>query len=114
MSHSGSGRRRGPYFTVDVHLHTSRASSDSNLAPEDLVARAREIGIGAVCITEHDSMWELRELPALFKEQPVRFLRGMEVTTDMGHIGVFGLRHYVAGIYKLAELRKIIDAEGGI
>jgi predicted metal-dependent phosphoesterase TrpH len=38
----------------------------------------------------------------------------MEVTTDMGHIGVFGLARYVGGIYKLAELRKVVDAEGGI
>ncbi len=30
------------------------------------------------------------------------------------HIGVFGLSRYVGGIYKLAELRKVVDAEGGI
>ncbi len=53
MSDSGSGHRTvGPYFTIDVHLHTNRGSSDSNLAVKDLVARASEIGIGAVCITE--------------------------------------------------------------
>src|ERR1700730_8982817 len=115
MADTGSGHPNGgPYFTVDVHLHTSRGSSDSNLAPKDLVARANAIGIGAVCITEHDTMWELRELPELFDEQGARFLRGMKVTTDMGHIGVFGLSHYVGGIYKLSELRKVIDAEGGI
>jgi predicted metal-dependent phosphoesterase TrpH len=115
MADTGSGHPNGgPYFTVDVHLHTSRGSSDSNLAPKDLVARANEIGIGAVCITEHDTMWELREMPELFNEHGIRFLRGMEVTTDMGHIGVFGLSRYVGGIYKLSELRKVIDAEGGI
>jgi|ERR1039457_7132936 hypothetical protein len=115
MADTGSGHPNGgPYFTVDVHLHTSRGSSDSNLAPKDLVARANEIGIGAVCITEHDTMWELREMRELFDEHGGRFLRGMEVTTDMGHIGVFGLPRYVGGIYKLSELRKVIDAEGGI
>jgi predicted metal-dependent phosphoesterase TrpH len=117
MSETRSGHRNGPYFTVDVHLHTSRGSSDSNLAPKDLVARANEIGIGAVCITEHDTMWEMRDMPELAdltSDDGVRFLRGMEVTTDMGHIGVFGLPRYVGGIYKLAELRKVIDVEGGI
>ena len=44
----------------------------------------------------------------------VIFLRGMEVTTDMGHVGAFGLERYVGGIYKLAELRRVIDLEGGI
>ena len=36
MPDSGSGHPRGPYFTVDLHLHTSRGSSDSNLALKDL------------------------------------------------------------------------------
>ena len=111
---TGSGHRIGPYFSVDLHLHTNRGSSDSNLAPADLVERAGAIGIGAVCITEHDNMWESREMDLLANESGVVFLRGMEVTTDMGHIGVFGLDRYVGGIYKLSELRKTVDAVGGI
>lgn len=111
---TGSGHQIGPYFSVDLHLHTNRGSSDSNLAPADLVERAGAIGIGAVCITEHDNMWESREMDLLANESGVVFLRGMEVTTDMGHIGVFGLDRYVGGIYKLSELRKTVDAVGGI
>lgn len=103
-----------PHFTVDLHLHTNRGSSDSNLSPKDLVARARAIGIGAVCITEHDNMWDAREVAAMASDSGVIFLRGMEVTTDMGHVGAFGLERYVGGIYKLAELRRVVDLEGGI
>src|ERR1700683_130728 len=115
MPDQRSGHRSvGPYFTVDLHLHTNRGSSDSNLATKDLLARAKEIGIGAVCLTEPDTRWEFREMPELLDDHGPRFLRGMEVTTDMGHIGVFGLSRYVGGIYKLAELRKVVDAEGGI
>jgi len=102
------------YFTVDLHLHTNRGSSDSNLSPKDLAARARAVGIGAICITEHDTMWEAREMAELSAESGVIFIRGMEVTTDMGHIGAFGLERYVGGIYKLAELRRVVDGEGGI
>src|SRR5215467_8578427 len=111
---SGSGHPSGPYFSVDLHLHTNRGSSDSNLAPADLVERAGAIGIGAICITEHDNMWEPREMDLLGNESGVVFLHGMEVTTDMGHIGVFGLDRYVGGIYKLTELRKVVNAAGGI
>ena len=101
-------------FTVDLHLHTNRGSADSNLAPADMIARARAIGIGAVCITEHDNAWDLREIAAQAEGSGVIFLRGMEVTTEMGHIGVFGLTEYVGGIYKLRELRKIVDRLGGV
>ncbi len=114
MPQSRSGHPTGPYFTVDLHLHTSRGSSDSNLSPVAMLERARSIGIGAICITEHDNMWDLKETPEVAEASDVRFLRGMEVTTDMGHIGVFGLQRYIGGIYKLGELRKIVNAEGGI
>jgi predicted metal-dependent phosphoesterase TrpH len=44
----------------------------------------------------------------------VLVLRGMEVTTDMGHIGVIGLDTYLGGIYKLAELRRVADKSGAV
>jgi predicted metal-dependent phosphoesterase TrpH len=106
--------RSGPYFSVDIHLHTNRGSSDSNLVPRDLVERARAIGIGAVCITEHDTMWDLHEMADVAAEGGVAFFRGMEVTTDMGHIGVFGLDRFVGGIHRLAELRRVADAAGAL
>jgi predicted metal-dependent phosphoesterase TrpH len=114
MAVGGSGRQTGPYFTVDLHLHTTRGSADSNLSPKDLIERARTIGIGAVCITEHDNIWDLKEIAAIATDAGVLCLSGMEVTTEMGHIGVFGLNEYVGGIYKLRELRKVVDGLGGI
>jgi predicted metal-dependent phosphoesterase TrpH len=114
MAGHRSGHPAGPYFSVDIHLHTNRGSSDSNLAPADLVARARAIGIGAVCITEHDNMWERREIAGLGHGSGVVFLRGMEVTTDMGHVGVFGLDRFVGGIHRLAELRRVADDAGAV
>ncbi|MGH8011055.1 MAG: PHP domain-containing protein [Candidatus Binataceae bacterium] len=113
MSISGSGHPPGPYFTVDLHLHTNHGSADSNLSPAALIVRAQEIGIGAVCITEHDNVCDLKELLQATPSGVV-FLRGMEVTTEMGHIGVFGLTEYVGGIYKLRELRKVVDRLGGL
>ena len=114
MDSAGSEPGGGSYFTVDLHLHTNRGSADSNLAPLDLIERARAIGIGAICVTEHDNIWDLRELAARAADSGVILLRGMEVTTELGHIGVFGLDEYVGGIYKLRELRKVVDACGGI
>lgn len=114
MDSNGSGQPRAAYFTVDLHLHTTRGSSDSNLAPKDLIERARAISLGAVCITEHDNLWDLKELAPMADAAGVVCLRGMEVTTELGHVGVFGLDQYVGGIYKLAGLRKVVDDCGGI
>jgi predicted metal-dependent phosphoesterase TrpH len=114
MASARSGHPHGAYFTVDLHLHTNRGSADSNLSPKDLVERARTIGIGAVCITEHDNIWDLNEIAPMTSEARVICIRGMEVTTEMGHVGVFGLSEYIGGIYKLAELRRVVDKFGGI
>ena len=76
--------------------------------------RAHAVGIGAVCITEHDNIWDLQEIAPLAAERGVICLRGMEVTTEMGHVGVFGLGEYLSGIYRLAELRKVVDSVGGL
>jgi predicted metal-dependent phosphoesterase TrpH len=111
---AGSGHPSGAYFTIDLHLHTNRGSADSNLSPKDLIDRARSISIGAVCITEHDNLWDLKEIAPMAAEAGVTCIRGMEVTTEMGHVGVFGLPEYVSGIYKLAGLRRIVDEYGGI
>jgi predicted metal-dependent phosphoesterase TrpH len=114
MASSGSGHRNGPYFTIDLHLHTSRGSSDSNVSPHQVIERAREIGISAVCITEHDHIWDVQEVLDIAAEAGVVLLRGMEVTTEIGHVGAFGLDRYVGGIYKLKELRRVADDCGGL
>ncbi len=115
MKTNGSGHPgTGAYFTADLHLHTSHGSADSNLAPKDLIDRARMIGIGAVCITEHDNIWDVKEMSRAAADAGFVCLRGMEVTTELGHVGVFGVDQYVGGIYKLAGLRKVVDDCGGI
>lgn len=115
MKTNGSGHPKpGAYFTADLHLHTSHGSSDSNMAPPELLERARAIGIGAICITEHDNIWDIAAMARTASESGVICLRGMEVTTELGHVGVFGVDKYVGGIYKLAGLRKVVDACGGV
>ncbi len=114
MDPSRSGHRTGPYFTIDLHTHTTRGSADSNLAPRELIERAQAIRLDAICITEHDNTWDLKELVSVAAIHGVVCLRGIEVTTELGHVGVFGLDEYVGGIYKLDQLRKVVDRAGGL
>lgn len=98
---------------VDMHVHTVRGAADSSLKPEQLIEVAKEIGLTGVNITEHDRMWE-DQLLKEFREQSGLFVnRGMEVSTDMGHIIAVGLTGYVPGIRKAKELRAVLDDLGG-
>ena len=41
---------------VDTHMHEMTCSKDSFLKLEQMVEIAREKGLGAICITDHDDM----------------------------------------------------------
>jgi hypothetical protein len=98
---------------IDFHTHTTRGSADSNLDPFALVDQAQKIGLHGVCITEHDNAWADLQIEDYAREREVTLFRGIEVTTEWGHVGAFGLEQYVGGIYKVKELRRIINAVGG-
>ena len=97
----------------DMHIHTTKGSSDSNLTPEDMVLEAERLGFLGVCITEHSGPWDQHEFQAFAAQHNLVLIRAMEVETDMGHILTFGLDSYLPGISKASELRKAVDKVGG-
>lgn len=99
---------------VDMHIHTTNGASDSQLRPEEMAEIAARIGLTGVNVTEHDRVWDRHTADAFRQAHPHLFLSpGMEVSTDMGHILVVGMREYVGGIRKCEELRRVVDSVGG-
>jgi predicted metal-dependent phosphoesterase TrpH len=77
---------------IDHHLHTSRHSPDSAIAPEVLIERARATGLDGVVITEHDYQWGRDELAELQAEAGnLLVLSGAEISALEGHFLVYGL-----------------------
>ncbi len=102
-----------PDTIVDMHLHTVKGGSDSSLTPQQLIDEARRLGLSGVNISEHDRLWDTRELERLRSESGLLVIGGMEVSTDLGHIIVIGLDHYLPGIRRAAELRRVVSEVGG-
>ena len=98
---------------VDMHLHTVKGGSDSSLTPQQLMQEAHRIGLGGVNISEHDRLWDAHELEMFRRESGLFVGRAMEVSTDLGHIIVIGLEHYLPGIRQAAELRRVVSEVGG-
>ncbi|HMF12441.1 MAG TPA: PHP domain-containing protein, partial [Gemmataceae bacterium] len=100
----------------DLHLHTSRHSLDSILAPELMVQRAREIGLDGVVISEHDWLWTDEELAQLRQSAPdLIVLAGIEVSARQGHFLVYGVVNPFAvppGI-GVADLCREVHLQGG-
>ncbi len=97
----------------DLHIHTTKGSSDSSLTPEDLILEADRLGLRGLCLTEHSGPWDRHEFKRFASLHNVVLIRAMEVETDFGHMLAFGLDGYQAGFNKALELRKAATAAGG-
>ncbi len=114
----GAGAPDGATPTVetlklDLHCHTAAHSSCSSLTPEALVGLARTAGLDAICLTEHDRSWSAAEIVELRARLDFIVLRGMEITTELGHVLVFGLDRYEPDMYVAANLRRhVLEVNG--
>ncbi len=62
------------------------------MEPEELITRAREIGLDGVAITEHDQQWKPDELADLAQSgSPLKVFSGVEISAREGHFLVYGL-----------------------
>ena len=101
-------------FAVDLHTHTRFGSNCSYMEPRQLVERAKEVGLDAVCITEHNAPWEEDAIRALSEESGFRVLGGMEVSTELGDVLVFGVQSRLLAGSRIDELRRLVDEQGGL
>lgn len=98
---------------IDMHLHTTKGGSDSSLTPKEMVEHARRLGLDGVCVTEHTGIWDPADSRRVSAESGLLVIRGLEVSTDLGHVAVFGLPRYVGGMHRIKELRGLLDLVGG-
>ena len=101
-------------FAVDLHTHTRFGSNCSYMEPRQLVQKAREVGLDAVCITEHNAPWEEDALQALAAEGDMTVLGGAEVSTELGDVLVFGVSNSLLPGRRIDDLRRLVDQAGGV
>ncbi|HEY2811193.1 MAG TPA: PHP domain-containing protein [Rhabdochlamydiaceae bacterium] len=63
-------------FRADLHCHT--LYSDGTFSPEALIAKAKEIGLSGISITDHDSIQAYGEVPRIAKEKGILLGSGAE------------------------------------
>lgn len=69
---------------ADLHIHTT--ASDGTWSPAELIEEAQKIGLGAIAITDHDSVGNVAEGMRLAKIAGIRFLPGAEICATQGGI----------------------------
>ena len=62
---------------IDLHVHST--ASDGTDSPAELVAAAKEIGLSAIAVTDHDTTAGLAEAIQAGRQQGLRVLPGIEL-----------------------------------
>ncbi|HEX2428351.1 MAG TPA: error-prone DNA polymerase [Gaiellaceae bacterium] len=69
---------------VELHAHSAYSFLDGASQPEELAARAAELGYEALALTDHDGVYGSLEFAHAAKAFGVRAITGAEVTLDGG------------------------------
>ncbi|MFQ6019187.1 MAG: PHP-associated domain-containing protein [Dehalococcoidia bacterium] len=97
---------------IDLHVHSTIGSADSEIQPEALVKQAREVGLTGVAITEHVAPWSDEDTRRYCRECGLFLCNAREWETDAGHIITIGLSRELSGITSASKLRDIASAQG--
>ena len=74
---------------IDLHTHTT--CSDGSLTPTELIKKAKEIGLNAIAITDHDTLAGLKEGKNAAQKESIRFIPGVELEIAHSFKGEFHL-----------------------
>jgi predicted metal-dependent phosphoesterase TrpH len=90
---------------ADLHLHTT--CSDGTLAPADLVCAAKNAGLAAIAITDHDTFDGV--VPALAAANGLDVIPGVELTCRVRQSEVHLLGYFFTDTWRDAAFANILD-----
>jgi len=70
---------------IELHCHTNFSLLDGAAHPEDLIVRAKELGMPALAITDHEGLYGAVRFYKVAKEQEIKPIIGAEMTLEGGY-----------------------------
>jgi predicted metal-dependent phosphoesterase TrpH len=95
---------------ADLHVHTTY-SKDSLITPKDLVFYAKQRGLTAVAVTDHNSLAGAFKIA---KETDFPIIPGMEISSSDGHIVALNISELIPRDLSAAETVDRIHKAGGV
>lgn len=77
---------------VDLHCHST--ASDGTLPPRDVVRLAKEANLGALALTDHDTIAGIADASDEATKLGVDFLAGIEISAEYPHPGTMHILGY--------------------
>lgn len=78
---------------IDLHTHSTR--SDGTTTPSETVALAAAQGLAGIALTDHDTTAGWEEAAAACRAHGVRFVPGLELSTELDSLSVHLLGYFV-------------------
>jgi predicted metal-dependent phosphoesterase TrpH len=95
----------------DLHIH-SNFSRDGESTIEEILARALEVGLDAIAITDHDTVEGA--LYAMTLHTPVLVIPGIEISTRQGHLIALGITRPVPPDLDFLKTEALVKEMGGL
>ncbi len=73
-------------FRADLHCHTT--CSDGSMSPMEILQLAKQVGLSALSITDHDTINAYHNIFPSAKELGIELLTGVELSTSLHNISV--------------------------
>ncbi len=97
---------------LDLHIH-SKHSYDGFLEIEEIVKRAKEIGLSGFALTDHNSIDGIKIAKELAEKENLIFIPGLEVSSADGHVIALGVEQLIPkGLSAEETIDKIHEAGG--
>ncbi len=98
---------------IDLHFHTAAYSRCSQIDLEEGVRQARERGLDALCITDHESRGAYTSAYRLSQRYGLKLLIGVELMSCQGDLLCFGLSRLPSQQLDAQTLIDQVRTEGG-
>jgi len=102
-------------YSLEPQLLTVFGSARARYGPEAVFKRARKIGLGAIAITDHDTLAGVEVAKKIAKNfKDIIFIPGEEITTTAGHIIALGITEVIPRGVTPEEAVDRIKKQGGV
>ncbi|MCI9526204.1 MAG: PHP domain-containing protein [Lachnospiraceae bacterium] len=94
-----------------IDLHTHSTESDGTLTPQELMEHAKEVGLSAIALTDHDCIHGIAKARPAAKSLGLELVPGVELSTDYEGREVHILGYYIDENNRefLARLHDFVD-----
>ena len=95
---------------IDLHIHST--ASDGSFSPGQILALARDAGVRAISLTDHDSISGVKEILDNISQYAIEFIPGVEIsceppeafkTIGSVHLLGYGFSIYDVGLNQLLK-----------